>query len=258
MALIQIGKADSLEFRIYDSRRAMGEAAAQDVTDAVMSVLANKEICNMIFAAAPSQMEMLEALAGKDLPWGRIRAFHMDEYAGLDGNAPQGFGNFLRAALFDKCPFGRVEYICGTADDLEAECRRYGLLLKQNPADIVCMGIGENGHLAFNDPHVADFTDELSVKLVTLDETCRTQQVHDGCFASLEEVPRQALTLTIPVLTRPKRLFCVVPGHTKARAVSDAVRGPISENCPASILRRCGNAVLYLDPPSAEHLMGNG
>ena len=177
----------------------------------------------------------------------------MDEYIGLSADAPQGFGNFLKNAIFSKIPFGKVCCLEST-NDPEKECERYAELLKEYPADIVCMGIGENGHIAFNDPHVADFHDSRIVKIVDLDDVCRMQQVHDGCFASIDEVSKQALTLTIPVLTAPKYVFCVVPGKTKAEAVEKTVNGAVSPSCPASILRTHENAVLYLDEDSAEKL----
>ncbi len=243
--------SDRLRVRTYPNRLQMGRAAAADIEDAVERVIEEKGGCNIIFAAAPSQNEVLSALAASDrIDWFRVRAFHMDEYIGLRPDAPQGFANFLRRALFDRVPFGEVRCMDCTADP-EAEARRYGELLKKYPADIVVMGIGENGHIAFNDPHVARFDDPETVKTVELDQVCRMQQVHDGCFKSLDEVPRTALTLTIPALTAPERVFCVVPASAKARAVRDTVLGPISESCPASILRRHNNATLYLDRDSA-------
>lgn len=244
--------SDKLQVQIYPNRAEMGRAAAADVAAAICEVLDQREACNVIFAAAPSQNEMLAALAADaSVDFSRVRAFHMDEYCGLDPAAPQGFGNFLRAAIFERVAFREVHYLNGSAPDWEAECARYAGLLAENPADIVCLGIGENGHIAFNDPPVADFDDTMAVKRVELDEVCRAQQVHDGCFAELSQVPTHALTLTVPALFRAWRMFCVVPAPTKARAVRDAVRGPVSENCPASILRRHERATLYLDPDSA-------
>lgn len=145
----------------------------------------------------------------------------MDEYIGLAADAPQGFGNFLRGRLFGRLPFGQVFYLDGQAADPQAECARYSALLAEYPVDIVCLGIGENGHIAFNDPHVARFDDPVRVKVVDLDDKCRRQQVHDGCFASLGQVPTHALTLTIPALTAASGMYCIVPAQTKARAVHD-------------------------------------
>lgn len=240
--------------KIYDTRAEMGCDAADDIAEAIRGVLARKEACNMIFAAAPSQNEMLAALAAQpDIEWERVNAFHMDEYIGLAPDAPQGFANFLRDAIFDKVPFRSVNCLDGAAatEDTAAECARYSALLCREPVDITCMGIGENGHIAFNDPPVADFDDPELVKPVALDEICRNQQVHDGCFASLEQVPTHALTLTVPALMHAAQVFCVVPAATKARAVRDTMLGEITTACPASILRRHKAATLYLDQDSA-------
>ena len=243
--------AGKLPVRIYDTRRNMGEAAAADVAACIRELLAVKQEIYMIFAAAPSQNEFLAALAATPgIEWNRIHALHMDEYVGLPSDAPQGFGNFLRAAIFDKVPFASVDYI-GTESDPEETCRRYAALLQGIQVDIVCMGIGENGHIAFNDPPVADFNDPLTIKKVALDETCRLQQVHDGCFARIEEVPRYAVTLTVPTMFRARYIFCIVPAPTKANAVRATVCGPISEQCPASILRTHEHAILYTDSDSA-------
>lgn len=243
--------AGKLPVRIYDTRRNMGEAAAADVAACIRELLAVKQEIYMIFAAAPSQNEFLAALAATPgIEWNRIHALHMDEYVGLPADAPQGFGNFLRAAIFGQVPFASVDYI-GTESDPDETCRRYAALLQGIQVDIVCMGIGENGHIAFNDPPVADFNDPLMIKKVALDETCRLQQVHDGCFARIEEVPRYAVTLTVPTMFRARYIFCIVPAPTKANAVRATVCGPVSEQCPASILRTHEHAILYTDSDSA-------
>jgi glucosamine-6-phosphate deaminase len=255
MGLVKEMKADRLNVRIYESRSEMGKAAGTDVAQAIRKVLAEKEECNMIFAAAPSQNDMLEILKDEKLPWERINAFHMDEYIGLPADAPQGFGNFLKNALFHKVNFKQVFYLNGQAADYEKESRRYAKLLSIYPTDIVCMGIGENGHIAFNDPHVADFSDPEIAKVVTLDHMCRMQQVNDGCFKTIEEVPVNALTLTIPTLIRAPYVFCVVPAAKKANAVEQTVFGEITEHCPASILRSKENAMLYLDLDSAAGIL---
>jgi len=178
----------------------------------------------------------------------------MDEYVGLPADAPQSFGLFLRTRLFDLVRPGRVEYIDGNAPDAAAECARYGALLRERPVDIVCAGIGENGHMAFNDPHVADFADPEVVKLVTLDEVCRRQQVHDGAFASVDQVPKAALTMTMPALMSARRVYCIVPGPTKTEAVYHALCGPIDASCPATVMRRHRQAVLYLDQEAARRI----
>ena len=209
----------------------------------------------MIFAAAPSQNEVLKALAtDADIPWNRVNAFHMDEYIGLSADAPQGFGNFLKSRIFGIANFKSVNYIDISAVDTQKECIRYTKLLKENPTDIVVMGIGENGHIAFNDPPVADFNDKEMVKPVALDEICRNQQVNDGCFAVIDDVPKTAITLTVPTLFAGDYLFCIVPAASKANAVRATVCDAISEKCPATILRRHKNAVLYLDSDSSSLL----
>lgn len=205
----------------------------------------------MIFAAAPSQNEFLASLIDEPgLDWSRVTAFHMDEYLGLPADAPQRFGNFLRARLFNRVHPGVVHFI-DSASETAAECARYGALLRAAPIDIVCLGIGENGHIAFNDPPVADFDDPDMVKPVELDLPCKEQQVHDGCFATIADVPNHALTLTIPMLLSGAYLSCVVPGTAKRRAIRDTLHGPITTACPASILRRHPACVLYLDRDSA-------
>ena len=245
-------KKDKLDIKIYDTREQMGIAAAEDVAAGIKACLAQKDEINMIFAAAPSQNDMLAALcASDDIEWERINAFHMDEYIGLDPNAPQCFSNFLKDHIFHRKPFKSVNLIDASATDPEAECARYAALLEKHPVDIVCMGIGENGHIAFNDPHVADFSDPKAVKSVSLDDVCRMQQVNDGCFASIDDVPKWAITLTIPTLVSARYNYCVVPAPTKANAVKNTVEGPISEQCPATILRNKDNAILYCDADSS-------
>lgn len=246
---------DKLQVKIFDTRDAMGAAAAADIAEAIRELLQQKETINMIFAAAPSQLDMLHHLCNaQDIPWERINAFHMDEYIGLSPDAPQCFSNFLKTYIFDKKPFRSVNLINAGAKDPEEEAQRYTKLLQENPVDIVCMGIGENGHIAFNDPHVAEFNDPKLVKAVGLDEICRNQQVNDGCFASLDQVPKFALTLTIPALMAAKYQFCVVPAKTKANAVKNTVLGEISEACPASVLRTKDNTILYCDSDSSRLL----
>lgn len=245
-------KKDKLTVKIYESRAEMGRAAAADVSVCFRELLKQKEKINVIFAAAPSQNETLAALvADKSIEWNRINAYHMDEYIGLKGDAPQLFGNFLRRSIFSLVPFASVNYIDASADNAEREMKRYGEMLDSNPPDIVVLGIGENGHIAFNDPSTADFKTEKAVEKVELDEICRQQQVNDGCFGSLSDVPRYALTLTVPRLVSAPHLFCVVPAATKARAVKETLCGKIDEHCPASILRTREGAVLYLDYDSS-------
>lgn len=248
---------DKLEVRVYADRAALGRAAAEEVGARVRALLASgKGVVNMVFAAAPSQNEFLAVLAASDVDWGRVNAFHMDEYIGLDAAAPQGFGNFLRERLFSKLSFREVFFLDGGAADTGAECRRYADLLRRYPADVAAMGIGENTHLAFNDPHVASFDDPAMVKVVELDGACRAQQVADGCFGSIDEVPADALTLTIPALMQADYVYAMVPGRRKAEAVRHTLEEEIGERYPATILRRHARAVLFLDEESAEEVMG--
>lgn len=242
----------SLETYVFDTRREMGLDAAKAVSEKICALLKTKDEIRMIFAAAPSQNEFLEALVnGKAIDFTRITAFHMDEYVALAADAPQGFGNFLRDRLFGLAPFKKVHYINGNAADIDAECRRYAALLGEAPIDIVCMGIGENGHIAFNDPHVALIDDPEDVKCVLLDDVCRMQQVHDGCFKTLDDVPKAALTLTVPRLMRAGSHFCMVPAPTKANAVRASLHGELGNHCPATVLRILPDAKLYLDKDSA-------
>ena len=251
----KVFQQEQLTVRIFPSIQEMGSVAAKEVGDQICRLLESKPEINMIFAAAPSQNEFLSHLIhDKRIDWTRINAFHMDEYIGIHPEAPQSFGHFLRIRIFDKVPFKKVNYLNGLAENLEEECQRYADLLTKHPVDIVCLGIGENGHIAFNDPHVAHFDDSERVKVVLLDEKCRMQQVHDGCFPALEKVPVSAFTLTIPALTAAEYMFCIVPAKTKEVAVFNTINGPISETCPASILREKEYAVLYLDADSSYSL----
>ncbi|MDD2261240.1 MAG: glucosamine-6-phosphate deaminase [Clostridia bacterium] len=254
--LVKSFKKDNLDVNIFDNRSNMGKKAANDVKEAIRKALTQKDEINIIFAAAPSQNDFLEALISyNDIQWERINAYHMDEYLGISEDAPQGFGNFLKNAIFSKVNFKSINYLNPSCDDVTKECSRYEELLINNQIDIVCMGIGENGHIAFNDPPVADFSDKFKVKIVKLDEKCRNQQVNDGCFDNIDKVPKYAMTLTIPALFEAKKLFCMVPAQSKADAVYDTLNGEIKETCPASILRLHLSAKLYLDKLSASRIM---
>jgi len=243
---------DSLRTEVYPSREMMGAAAAYDVAQRMRTLLEEQERVRMVFAAAPSQNEFLAALADTEgLDWSRVEAFHMDEYIGLPENAPQSFARFLHEHIWDLVRPGRIECIDGRTADADAECRRYTDLLHERPIDIVCAGIGENGHMAFNDPPVADFEDPKTIKVVTLDDICRMQQVHDGAFERFEDVPKIALSMTMPTLVSARWVYCIVPGPTKTVAVRATLGDPISTTCPATIMRRHGNATLYLDTDAA-------
>lgn len=238
-------------FRVlrFGSRMQMAEAAAADIAAHLRDVLARQEEARIIVASAPSQEQMITALANApDVDWSRVVAFHMDEYIGLPPDHPERFGNWLRQFFFNRVPLKRFHVIAPDADKPEAEAQAYAALLAEAPIDLITLGIGVNGHIAFNDPPVADFNDPLGVKVVELDEQCRQQQVDDGCFPSLSAVPARAVTVTVTGLLAGRKLFTVVPGRSKREAVRQALHGPISTACPASILRTHPDCTLYLDP----------
>jgi glucosamine-6-phosphate deaminase len=249
---VRIMKVDKLQARVFTDKHSLGRAAGTAVAGKMRELLAKKPV-SMIFAAAQSQNEFLESLiAEKGIEWSRVTAFHMDEFIGLPGTAPQSFGRWLRDRLFSKVHPGKVHYLDGMAKDIEKECNRYSGLLQASPPDITCMGIGENGHLAYNDPPFADFNDPKAVKRVQIDDASRQQQVNEGCFPALEQVPRDAMTLSIPALLAAPWIYCMVPGPRKAAAVKRTLDGPIATECPATILRRHDRAVLYLDRDSSK------
>lgn len=245
---------DKLKVKIFKTRSEMGFEAARMVSEKIRELLQDREYVNIIFASAPSQNEFLAALQEVEVDWNKINAFHMDEYVGLDKDSPQGFGNFLKDRLFSKVSLRQTHYLNGNADDLAQECKRYAQLLAKYPTDIVCLGIGENTHLAFNDPHVAFFNDPKIVKVVNLDEKCRTQQVNDGCFSTIQEVPAYALTITIPALFKSTYAYAVVPGELKANAIYHTLHNEIEEKYPSTILRKHPNAVLFIDENSAKKI----
>jgi len=248
---IRTFKVDKLQARVFVDRQALGRAAARDVAAKLQELQSRKNV-SVIFAAAQSQNEFLEALiAAPGIDWAKVTAFHMDEFIGLPGTAPQSFGRWLRDRLFDKVKPGRVHYMDGMANDVEKECARYAALLKASPPDITCMGIGENGHLAYNDPPYADFNDPKAVKQVEVALASRQQQVNEDCFSKLEEVPKTAITLTVPTLLSAPWIYSMVPGARKAQAVKRTLEGAITADCPATILRRHDRAVLYLDRDSS-------
>lgn len=245
------GISSAGDIAVFDDRDRMGEAAARDIAAALREVLDERGSARLMFAAAPSQSETLAALVCEPgIDWGRVTAFHLDEYLGLAPDAPQRFGSWLRDALFDRLPFGAVHTIDTRLDPADA-VTRYADLLAEAPIDIVCLGIGVNGHLAFNDPPVARFDDDRLVKVVCLDETCRRQQVADGCFPTLEEVPPTAITVTIPAILGARRLFCMVPGSMKAEALRATIVDPISTACPSTVLRTHPACSIYADAEAA-------
>src|SRR5665648_35555 len=244
---MKVRNIKKLDVNVFPSREEMGESAGKDIENKIIELLQFKPEIRMIFAAAPSQNEVLSYLANSGkIEWNRITAFHMDEYIGLDNSASQLFSVYLNDRLFGKVNLKKVYLIDGNSS-LEEEIASYSALITEAPIDIVCLGIGENGHIAFNDPPVADFNDPQIIKKVKLDKSCREQQVNEGCFANLEDVPKKALTLTIPVIMGADYLFCVVPGSSKHEAVYNTLNGPVSTLCPASVLKNHPNCRFYFD-----------
>ena len=254
--MIKRFKIDNLDVFVFETRVEMGRAAYELYCDKVKARLQSPGNARAIFAAAHSQDEFLAELAAdRTLDFSRMDAFHMDEYFGLGVDAPQNFGNFLQEHIWRHQPFHSVNRLRSDAEDLDAEARRYEALVKAAPIDITSLGIGENGHIAFNDPHEADFADPRWVRTTSLDDVCRQQQVNDGEFQTLNSVPKSAFTLTIPALMSSRTLVCVVPCARKARAVRDTLLGPVSPRCPASIMRTHPDAALFLDADAASLIL---
>jgi len=238
-----------------------GAALARDAADRAAAVLraavAARGVAHAMFATGNSQLEFVDTLVTSaptaDVPWGDVVVFHMDEYVGVGPDHPAGFRRWIRERISDRVDPLDAHYIDGLAEP-EAECRRYADLLLDHPLDLCCLGIGENGHLAFNDPPVADFDDPLDMKVVELDRDCRLQQVHEGHFPDIGSVPGLALTATIPALLGAGTVLAVVPEARKAEPVRAALTGPVSTACPASILRTRDNVTLFVDPGSASLL----
>jgi len=247
-------QADHLRLRTFPTRADMGRAAGEHAAQAINAALASRGAARVILASAPSQDETLATLITAPIDWSRVTIFHMDEYLGLPAGHPQTFRAYQQAKVLSRIQPAAFHGIAGESADAAAECARYAALLAVAPIDVCCLGIGENGHLAFNDPPVADFADPALVKVVELDAACRQQQVNDGCFPTLDAVPTHALTLTIPALMSARTLVCSVPGPRKAAAVKATVHDPISTACPATILRQHADATLYLDAASAAGL----
>jgi glucosamine-6-phosphate deaminase len=253
--LIDSFRADKLNVYVYDSRPRMGAAAAAVVAEEIRGLIEARDRAVGIFASAPSQNEFLAAIVeAPNIDWSRVVGFHLDEYLGMDDRAPQSFRRFLIDRLVSKVALSEFHGLRGDTEGGTVESERYSELLAANPPDFAVLGIGENGHLAFIDPPFCDFDDPQRVKVVELDEVCRAQQVNDGAFATIEDVPRHALSLTIPTLMARPRLFAIVPGPAKREAIKSTIEGPVATTCPASILRRHPDAHLFIDKDSASLL----
>jgi glucosamine-6-phosphate deaminase len=243
---------DDLPVAVYASNAEMGQAAALAARAIIQQAHAERGHANVILATGNSQLSFLHALRDLDgIDWSKITVFHMDEYVGIDPNHPASFPLFLRQHILDQVHPGQFCPVPSQPNDIEDACRNYEALLRDYPADLVAMGFGENGHIAFNDPPYANFNDIVWVKVVALAEASRRQQVGEGHFTALAEVPTHAITLTIPALLAPKHILCIVPEARKAEAVRACLTEPVSEDRPGSVLRTVQHAQLYLDQDSA-------
>lgn len=251
-------RVDDLDVLVHPDQAALAAAAAEQAAEAIRRAVGARGAANAMFATGNSQLAFVDALARlPDVPWGDVLVFHMDEYVGVDGQHPAGFRRWIRERIAEPVRPRAAHYLDGTASDPVAECDRYAALLSAHPLDLCCLGIGENGHLAFNDPPVADFADQRDVKIVELDRACREQQVGEGHFPSVGKVPATAMTVTVPALLRARQVMAVVPEERKAPAVRTALTGPVAPSCPASALRTAPGATLHLDEGSA-HLLPVG
>lgn len=245
---------DLLKIKVFDNAEALGEAAAISVAGLLNRAIDEKGFANLILATGASQFQFLEHLQKKKIDWKKITVFHLDEYKGMPVTHPASFRKYLKERILDKVQPKTVYYLEGDAADIDAEVARYEGLLKNHEIDVACIGIGENGHIAFNDPPVADFNDPCLVKVVELDDACRNQQLGEGWFPTFADVPTHALSLTIPAIMRCKAVSCVVPHSQKANAVFNTLNAEISTACPATILRTHPDTILYIDKNSASKI----
>ncbi|MBW1639713.1 glucosamine-6-phosphate deaminase [Microbacterium resistens] len=253
MAARQNFMAGKLAVEVHDTEREMGEAAARRAAAVIRDAVDARGAARVVIATGNSQYAFTDALRAQDVPWGAVTVFHMDEYVGIDEDHPASFQRWIRERIEDPLRPARVEYIGGQGD-AEAEAARYEGLLRAEPLDLVCMGIGENGHLAFNEPHEARFDDPRWARVITLRPESRRQQVGEGHFPTIDDVPAQAISLTIPALLSARHVQVCAPEPRKADAVRATVTEPISPACPATILRETPHATLFVDASSASRL----
>jgi len=247
-------KKENLTVRVFADDISAGQGSADFVAKHLNDAIRAKGHANLILATGASQFAFIKAIKTLPIDWSKITVFHLDEYKDLPETHPASFRKYLKERILDEVKPHQVYYIHGDAEDIEREITLYEKLLKEATIDVACIGIGENGHIAFNDPGVADFNDPKLVKIVQLDEICRRQQLGEGWFSSLEEVPQEAVSLTIPAIMRCNVISCMVPDKRKANAVYNTLNAEISTSCPATILRRHPYAVLFLDENSASQL----
>jgi len=247
-------KVDSLEVIVYPDRTEMGKASGELIAKKIKAILEQKDEIRMIFAAAPSQEETLKYLRNEnEIDWSKITVFNMDEYIGLSRDNPASFGYFLSDRLFSHVHPGKINLIDGM-NDPASECPRFSKLLTEKTIDIVLLGLGANGHIAFNEPLTADFNDSAVVKSIDLEEISRQQQVDENCFSNLDNVPHRAITITIPTIMAASYLFCMTPGENKSEAVRRVLEGSITNTVPGSIIREHSNCILFLDNQSYDRI----
>jgi len=242
---------ENLQVKIYNTKNEMSQAAANFVANRLQKAIQAKGSANLILATGASQLTFLDALKKMAIEWNKITVFHLDEYKGISDQHPASFRKYLKDRILDIVKPGKVYLINGDAANLEKMINEYETLLAGHPIDVACIGIGENGHIAFNDPAVADFNDPRLVKVVELDHACRMQQLNEGWFSTLDDVPKEAVTLTITAIMNCKTICCFVPDARKSTAVYNTLNGEISTACPASILRKHPDTILFLDLPAA-------
>lgn len=245
-----------MKIDISDNKNEMGSRAADQAAAIICAAIAERNEARVIFASAASQFEFIEALlAHAEIDWSKVCGFHLDEYVGLAADHPASFRRFLKERLLAKlpCPVKSFTFVGGDAPDTAAECARLEAAIREKPVDLACIGIGENGHIAFNDPP-ADFETNAAYAVVALDEVCRRQQVGEGWYPNLDAVPTHAFSMTVPQILAAREIVVVVPDDRKAKAVSMAVDGPLTNMCPSSILRTHPRCTLFLDKPAASLL----
>ncbi len=243
-----------MQIHIYDTKLEAGAAAARQAAEGLRAAIADCGQANLILATGASQFDMLAHLVQEEIDWGKVYAFHLDEYIGLPESHPASFRRYLNERFVARVRGLRsFTFVDGEAADPRAECRRLGAEIERHPIDVACIGIGENGHLAFNDPP-ADFDTQAPYIVVDLDEACRRQQLGEGWFPTLADVPRQAISMSIQHILKSREIVCTVPDSRKAWAVQGAVEGPVTNLLPASILQQHPNCALFLEPDSAARL----
>lgn len=247
-------KYDDLTVKQYENRDQMGYAAAEAVGAKICELQKQQDEVRVVFASAPSQSEFLHYLCRHEgIDWSRVTVMHQDEWVGVAVDQPHSFAGFLKRYLIDIVKPAKY-YLIDSLNDAETECERYGKLLSEKGIDIICLGVGENGHTAFNEPHEADFNDPKIMKIIQIDERCRMQQFHDFGFKSMDDVPTHGITVTIPTIMAARNIYCMVPGERKAEAMHNVLEGEICERCPSSILRRAPQATLFMDADAASML----